>query len=97
MPTPSPAVLKAAAQDLRHYARQQRSHATSCDSLLDSISKLSNDQTWTGTYPTSVNAQIAGWAKSLTATAEGMRSDATNWESVATTFETEAGKAHPGG
>ncbi|WP_375489723.1 hypothetical protein [uncultured Jatrophihabitans sp.] len=96
MPTPPPAVLKAAATDLRECAVAQRGHASSCETLLDAVTKFTNDTTWSGTYPDQVNAQIAGWARDLTATASAMRADAKAWDSAATTFEDEAGKAHSG-
>lgn len=90
MATPPPAVLQACAEQLRSLASTQRNHANACDGLLDTISALANDQTWTGPYAVATNNQIAGWVKTLAATAAQMRADAASWEASANGFDEQA-------
>jgi hypothetical protein len=93
MPTPSPAALKSFAQDLRERATAQRGYAHSCETLLDGVSALDNEQTWQGSFPDSAHGQFQRWARDLTATAEQLRADAIAWDKLADQFDGQAGAA----
>lgn len=61
MATPSPAALRACAQQLRELAATQRSNAGACQTLLDAVTNLDSAQTWQGSYPDTAHRRFTDW------------------------------------
>lgn len=90
MSTPSAAVLRAYAEELRELARAQAERATSCATLLDAVTKLDNDHTWQGTYPDETHQTVQTWVRGLSATAKSCDEQAASWRSLATQLDQRA-------
>jgi hypothetical protein len=91
--TVSAATLRSCAEQLRELARKQRAHAAACESLLDSVTKLDNEQTWQGTYPDSAHQQFTAWVTGLNGTVDELRGEAASWSSLADDFDRRAAQA----
>lgn len=90
MSTPSAAVLRAYAEELRELARAQEGRATSCAGLLDAVTRLDNDETWQGTYPIETHATVHGWVTGLAETARTCHEQASGWRARAAELDRQA-------
>jgi hypothetical protein len=88
--TPSAAVLRAYADELRELARAQAERATSCATLLDAVTRLDNDDTWRGTYPTETHETLQAWATGLAETAKTCDEQAASWRTMAADLDRRA-------
>lgn len=91
--TPSPAQLRAYAEELRELATAQATRAGSCETLLDAVTKLDNDHTWQGPYVTTTHATITSWSSQLTTAAQDCRTQAASWRRLATELDDKADTA----
>jgi hypothetical protein len=93
---PSPAVLRAYAEELRELARAQDGRAASCATLLDSVTRLDDDDTWQGTYPAEARLTLQSWVTGLAQAAKTCREDAASWRARAADLEHRADTAPTG-
>lgn len=90
MPTPSAAVLRAYADELRDLARAQSERAASCATLLDAVTSLDHDDTWQGTYPAETHATLRTWVTGLAASARECHEQASSWRTRAAELDRQA-------
>ena len=90
MSTPSAAVLRAYADELRELARAQAERATSCTTLLDAVTRLDNDETWKGSYATGTHETVQAWVTGLAETAKTCDEQASSWRSMAADLDRRA-------
>ncbi|MGY2873406.1 hypothetical protein ACVW00_000596 [Marmoricola sp. URHA0025 HA25] len=83
MSTPSAAVLRAYAEELRELARDQAERATSCATLLNAVTQLDNHDTWQGSYPSETHQTVQAWVTGLAETAKTCDEQAASWRHLA--------------
>lgn len=93
MSTPSAAVLREYAAELRDLARAQAHRASSVGSLLDPVTGLDTADTWQGSYVQEVHGTLLEWDRELTATARQCEQDAGGWRDLASRLEVQADAA----
>ncbi|HVU90961.1 MAG TPA: hypothetical protein VHC23_01935 [Jatrophihabitans sp.] len=87
------ATLRACAEQLRELARKQRTAAGACESLLDGVTRLDDEQTWQGSYPDAAHKQFTDWVNGLNRTVDELRGEAASWSSLADDFDRRAAQA----
>ena len=90
MSTPSAALLRTYAEELRELARAQAERAASCATLLDAVTRLDDEHTWRGGYPTETHQTVQGWVAGLAETAHSCHEQASSWRSLAAELERRA-------
>jgi hypothetical protein len=90
VPTPSAAVLRAYADELRDLARAQGERAASCATLLDAVTRLDDDHTWQGSFPSETHQTLRSWVAGLTASARSCHEQAASWRSRAAELDRQA-------
>jgi hypothetical protein len=93
--TPSAAVLRAYAEELRELAKAQAERATSCATLLDAVSRLDNDDTWRGSYPDETHQSVQAWVRGLAESAKSCDEQAASWRGLAADLDRKADALPP--
>jgi hypothetical protein len=92
-----PAVLAAAATELRECVTRLRSAIPAVEALLGQVCRLDTGETWHGPYASRASDQVQGWARAAGSSVADLHAQAAQWERLAAELDRRAAEARQAG